>query len=56
MPIIGKLECFAPGHKLNQKLLKEILIDKKNYEIVNQTDTNETDGFYNLLVNDITSK
>ena len=33
MPIIGKIECFAPGHRLNEKFIKEILKDKTNYEI-----------------------
>ena len=56
MPIIGKIECFAPGHKLNQKFIKEILKDKTNYEIQNQSEKDQTDTFYNLLINDINKK
>ena len=53
MPIIGKIECFAPGHKLNQKFIKEILKDKTNYEIHNQS---EEDTFNNMIINDIGTK
>ena len=56
MPIIGKIECFAPGHRLNEKFIKEILKDKTNYEIKNQIEEDQTDTFYNLLVNDIDTK
>ena len=56
MPIIGKIECFAPGHRLNEKFIKEILKDKTNYEIQNQIEEDPTDTFYNLLVNDIDTK
>ena len=56
MPIIGKIECFAPGHRLNEKFIKEILKDKTNYEIQNQIEEDPTDTFYNLLVNDIDAK
>ena len=53
MPIIGKIECFAPGHKLNQKFIKEILKDKTNYEIQDQKEKEQEDKFYNVLINDI---
>ena len=33
MPLIGNINCFAPGHNLNQQLLKEILKSKENYRI-----------------------
>ena len=33
MPLIGTIDCFAPGHSLNQKLVREILKDKNNYKI-----------------------
>ena len=56
MPIIGKIECFAPGHRLNAKFIKEILKDKTNYQIQNQIEEDPTDTFYNLLVNDIDAK
>ena len=56
MPIIGKIECFAPGHRLNEKFIKEILKDKKNYQIQNQIEEDPKDTFYNLLLNDIGSK
>jgi UDP-3-O-[3-hydroxymyristoyl] N-acetylglucosamine deacetylase len=56
MPIIGKIESFAPGHRLNEKFIKEILKDKTNYKIQNQNEEDPTDTFYNLLVNDIDTK
>ena len=56
MPLIGKIECFAPGHRLNEKFIKEILKDKTNYKIQNQNEKDPTDTFYNLLVNDIDTK
>jgi len=56
MPIIGKIECFAPGHKLNQKFIKEILKDKTNYEIQNQSEKEQEDTFYNLLIKGINKK
>ena len=56
MPIIGKIECFAPGHRLNEKFIKEILKDKTNYEIQNQIEEDPTDTFYNLLLNNIDTK
>jgi len=56
MPIIGKIECFAPGHKLNQKFIKEILKDKTNYEIQYQNEKETDDSFYNMLINDIDTK
>ena len=33
MPLLGSIECFAPGHQLNQKLVHKILEDKNNYVI-----------------------
>ena len=56
MPIIGKIECFAPGHRLNEKFIKEILKDKTNYQIQIQSEEDPTDTFYNLLLNDIDTK
>ena len=56
MPIIGKIECFAPGHKLNQKFIKEILKDTKNYEIQNQNEKEPENKRYNILINDIDRK
>ena len=56
MPIIGKIECFAPGHKLNQKFIKEILKDKTNYEIQDQREKEQEDKFYDVLINDIDTK
>jgi len=56
MPIIGKIESFAPGHRLNEKFIKQILKEKTNYEIQNQIEEDPTDTFYNLLLNDIDKK
>ena len=56
MPIIGKVECFAPGHRLNEKFIKEILKDKTNYEIQNKIEEDPTDTFYNVLLNNFDAK
>ena len=56
MPIIGNIKCFAPGHKLNQKFVREILKDKTNYEIQNQSEKDTEDNFYNVLINNINTK
>ena len=51
MPLIGDIDCFAPGHKLNQIFLKEILKDKDNYTIektiINEYAENTYDGLIN---------
>ena len=56
MPIIGRIECLAPGHKLNQKFIKEILKEETNYEIQYKESINETDSFYNILTDNYTAK
>ena len=33
MPLLGSIECFAPGHQLNRKLVQKILEDENNYVI-----------------------
>ena len=33
MPLIGSITSFAPGHKINQMFVKEILSNKDNYSI-----------------------
>ena len=33
MPLIGTISTFAPGHKINQMFVKEILSNKENYNI-----------------------
>ena len=49
MPLLGSIECFAPGHQLNQKLVHEILKDKNNYVIedayINQSYNNYVNIF-----------
>ena len=49
MPLIGNVNCFAPGHRLNQLLLKEILKDKDNYRIEDTTSSNNSDTFFDLV-------
>jgi UDP-3-O-[3-hydroxymyristoyl] N-acetylglucosamine deacetylase len=34
MPIVGKLVLHRSGHQLNAELVKAVLADAKNYEIV----------------------
>ena len=56
MPMIGDIECYAPGHKLNHQFLKEILKDKTNFAILNQENINEAKDLYNFLKNGHTAK
>lgn len=49
MPLIGSVNCFAPGHKLNQKLVKQILNDKSNYRIETMKVVDETNDYKNLI-------
>ncbi len=45
--ILGQFNSYAPGHSLNLKIIKEILKNKENYEIVNFV-YNETPNIKNL--------
>ena len=56
MPLIGKVNCFAPGHKLNQMFIKEILKDKKNYVIENAAISECPKKIYNVLNKNISSE
>ena len=47
MPIIGKVTCFAPGHKINQNFIKEILKKKTNYKIENRNEYNSFNCYLN---------
>ena len=51
MPLIGSINCFAPGHSLNQQLVKEILKNKDNYIIEDSTSINDSDNFFDLVEN-----
>ena len=52
MSLIGKIDCFAPGHKLNQMFIKEILKDEKNYIIENVAASKYPDKILNVLSKD----
>ena len=52
MPLIGDVECYAPGHKLNQMFVKEILRDKKNYMVEKTTTIQQSEKIYNVLNKD----
>ncbi len=49
MPLIGKVNCFAPGHKLNQMFVREILKDKKNFIIENAVNNQCPGKIYDTL-------
>ncbi|MDA9632285.1 UDP-3-O-acyl-N-acetylglucosamine deacetylase [Alphaproteobacteria bacterium] len=49
MQLIGEVECFAPGHKLNQMFIKEILKDTNNYTIEKAMITEDPQNIYNVL-------
>ena len=51
MPIIGKINCFAPGHKINQRFIKEILSNKSNYTIENKIEYKEINSYINMPTN-----
>ena len=55
MPLLGSIDCFAPGHNLNQKLIKEILKDHNNYKIVNKDSKINSDNFFDLVEQNIPS-
>ncbi len=55
MPLIGAVDCFAPGHNLNQKLIKEVLKDTNNYKIEDITSDNEANNFLSLASDKNTS-
>ena len=49
MPLIGNINCFAPGHNLNQQLLKEILKSKENYRIEDAIPEYKNGNLINLI-------
>lgn len=49
MPLIGTVNCFAPGHSLNHLLLKEILKDKKNFRLEDKSSAKKSDNFFDLV-------
>ena len=46
---IGKINCFAPGHNLNQKFLRKILNNPSNYKIEYIDAEDSDDKFFNLV-------
>ena len=52
MPLIGTINCFAPGHSLNQQLVKEILKNEDNYTIEDTASIDNSDNFFNLVEED----
>ena len=55
MLLVGNVDCFAPGHNLNQKLIKEILKNKENYKIEDIILENNNEKFINLIDHNNTS-
>ena len=51
MQLVGNIDCFAPGHNLNQQLIREILKNKNNYSIEDITYENNNDKFLDLIDN-----
>jgi len=47
--LVGNINCFAPGHNLNQKLIKEILKNKDNYIIEDMISENNNEKFFDLI-------
>ena len=55
MQLVGNVECFAPGHSLNQQLIKEILKNKENYKIEEIIPENNNKNYLDLINNNNTS-
>ena len=55
MQLVGNIDCFAPGHNLNQQLIREILKNKDNYSIEDIIPENNNDKFLDLIDNNNTS-
>ena len=55
MQLVGNINCFAPGHNLNQKLIKEILKNKDNYIIEDMIFENNNEKFFDLIDNNNTT-
>jgi len=51
MQLVGNIDCFAPGHILNQQLIREILKNKNNYSIEDIIPENNNDKFLDLIDN-----
>ena len=49
MELIGNIDCFAPGHNLNQQLIREILKNKDNYSIEDVVTENNNEKFLDLI-------
>jgi len=49
MPLIGSISTFAPGHKINQMFVKEILSNKDNYNIEDLEVIYSPDKYINAL-------
>ena len=55
MQLFGNIDCFAPGHNLNQQLIKEVLKNKNNYCIEDVNPENNNDKFLDLIDNNNSS-
>ena len=51
MQLVGNIECFAPGHSLNQQLIREILKNRENYRIEEIIPENNNKNFLDLIDN-----
>ena len=52
MPLIGSVNSLAPGHRLNQKFVKEVLSNKENYSIETLDVQSSPKEYINDLSND----
>ncbi len=49
MPLIGSIDCFAPGHNLNQLLIREILKNEENYSIKDMFTEKQSNNFFGFV-------
>ena len=55
MPLIGRIDCHAPGHNLNHRLIREILKNHENY-IIDETSSINNGDFLSFVENNNTSQ
>ena len=55
MPLIGRIDCHAPGHNLNHRLIRKILKNNENY-IIDETSSINNGDFLSFVENNNTSQ
>ena len=56
MDLVGDINCFAPGHNLNQQLIKKILKNQENYRIEDIIIEDHNNKYIDLIDNNHTKQ